>query len=74
LEGELLPDRVRLRLRPLPPADLVVVEDPPSLAFLEQLPGSPGSWSFEYDLPAPPAADPVGDQLRDLFGGREELP
>ena len=74
LEGELRADGVELLLRPLADSDRVVVEDPPSLSFLAGLAGSTGSWSFRYDHPAPPAADPVGDQLRDLFGGREELP
>ncbi|RMH02087.1 MAG: DNA polymerase III subunit gamma/tau [Planctomycetota bacterium] len=74
LEGEVAGDHVRLLLKPLAEEDRAVVEDPPSLAYLAGLEGSPGAWRIDYrrEEPAPP--DPVGERLRDLFGAREELP
>jgi hypothetical protein len=45
-EGE-----VRLVLRPLSEDDGVILEDPPSLAWLAGLPGSPGRWRVTYREP-----------------------
>jgi DNA polymerase-3 subunit gamma/tau len=74
VQGELAADEVRVQLRPLAEGDRVVLEDPPSLTWLAGLPGCPGPWRIRFEAPAAPEPDPVGDQLRDLFSAREELP
>jgi len=53
--------------------DRQVVEDPASLAFLAKLPGSPGPWTIKIEEAPEVVADPVGDSLKNLFGGTEEV-
>ncbi|HJM39340.1 MAG TPA: DNA polymerase III subunit gamma/tau [Planctomycetota bacterium] len=73
LRGELQPNGVELSLGALKERDVLMLEDEATLQFLEKLPGSPGPWKIQIEKPGK-LEDPLGDQLRNLFGGREEVP
>ena len=65
---------VDLILRPLGGEDRALLEDPVEVSFLGSLPGSPGPWNLEFRAPRNRAEDPVGRNLEDTFGAREEVP
>lgn len=73
LRGELTTTGVIIELGRLNQGDRQVVEDPASLAFLAKLPGSPGPWTIKIEEAPEVVADPVGDSLKNLFGGTEEV-
>jgi hypothetical protein len=73
LRGELTESGVEISIGELQERDVLMLEDPVTLKFLENLPGSPGPWKIQIEKPEI-QEDPLGDQLRDLFGGREEVP
>ena len=74
LMGVVKSDGVELTLSALSERDRAIVEDPASKAFLADFPGSPGPWTIHEETPLPEVADPTGAQLKELFGGREEIP
>ncbi|KAA3608205.1 MAG: DNA polymerase III subunit gamma/tau [Planctomycetota bacterium] len=72
--GENGPDGLQWLLRPLTAQDREMLEDPMEKRALADLPGSPGPWHFVEDQGPQKPIDPIGDQLRETFGGTEEVP
>jgi DNA polymerase-3 subunit gamma/tau len=65
---------VRAVLQEPPARDRAILDDAAERAALARLPGSPGPWRIEFLRQVAPAGDPVGQQLLESFGGREEAP
>ncbi len=72
LEGTVDPERVSIRLGQVSKSEQSLLDDPTTASFLSSLPKSPPQWEIQVTREDPPAADPVADQLRSLFGAREE--
>ena len=63
---------VTLTLREPGPRDRAMLEDPIELKALAKLPGSPGPWTVQFEVPNVGPDDPVGARLIESFGGQEE--
>lgn len=79
LEACFLPDAaapkgVLLKLRGVSEAEKPLLTDPVELKFLADFPGSPGPWQIEIVGQAAGHEDPLGDRLREAFGGVSEEP
>ena len=74
LEGEILPDGVRVSLRRPPEEDQRLLEDPAERAWLASLSGSPGPWTLVWPEAEEKRPDPLGQRLLDLFHATEEQP
>ncbi|HEX9793962.1 MAG TPA: DNA polymerase III subunit gamma/tau [Planctomycetota bacterium] len=74
IEGTVAGAAVDLLLRPPRERDLAMLEDPVELAYLRDLPGSPGPWRIRFAVQTARPPDPIGDRLREAFGGTEETP
>ncbi|MCH2111459.1 MAG: DNA polymerase III subunit gamma/tau [Planctomycetes bacterium] len=74
LMGVIKSDGVELTLSALSERDRAIVEDSASKVFLADFPGSPGPWTIHEETPPPEVEDPTGAQLKELFGGSEEIP
>ena len=66
-------DGVDLVLRPVGKRERRMVEDPIEATFLRELAGCPGPWNIRY-FEVAKKDDPLGEALKESFGGMEELP
>jgi len=73
VEGKVHAEGVDLVLHPIGERERRMVEDPIELTFLRELAGCPGRWNIRY-FEAVKKNDPLGDVLKESFGGVEELP